>query len=199
LPPAPWGQIPKKARFSRQPLPGGNMANTTDESRRADTREPLAADFIIPLMGCGLAGYYLATTTDLVWEARAAGVVVGVPLILMSVFHMGRTIYRIMQGRGSFSTGDMFANTLFNRQRLALVVLVALFIAALPWTGTTLGLFLVLIAGMWTLGVTSIRQLVSIAAITAAVVYVLLIYLVNSRLPQGPVEWLIARVFGIGS
>ena len=53
----------------------------------------------------------------------------------------------------------MFADTLFNRQRLALIVLVALFIIALPWTGTTLGLFLVLIASMWTLGVTSIRQL----------------------------------------
>jgi hypothetical protein len=27
---------------------------------------------------------------------------------------------------------------------------------------------------------------------------VLLIYLVSSRLPQGPIEWLIARAFGIG-
>ena len=96
------------------------MTNSTDESQRADTREPLAADFIIPLLACGLAGYYLATTTDLVWEARAAGVVVGVPLIAMCVFHMGRTIYRIVQGSGSFSFGDLFANTLFNRQRLAL-------------------------------------------------------------------------------
>ncbi len=174
------------------------MTNSTDESQRAHTREPLAADFIIPLLACGLAGYYLATTTDLVWEARAAGVAVGVPLIAMSVAHMGRTIYRIVQGSGSFSTGEMFADTLFNRQRLALVVLVSLFVAALPWTGTTLGLFLLLIAGMWTLGVTSIRQLVGIAATTAAVVYVLLIYLVSSRLPQGPIEWLITRVFGIG-
>lgn len=175
------------------------MTNNTDESRRADTREPLAADFIIPLMGCGLAGYYLATTTDLVWEARAAGVAVGVPLIAMAVLHMGRMIYRIVQGSGSFGTGEMFANTLFNRQRLALGILIAIFIAALPWTGTTLGLFLVLIACMWTLGVTSIRQLVTIAAATAAAVYVLLIYLVNSRLPQGPIEWLIGWAFGIGS
>ena len=174
------------------------MTDNTDQSQRADTREPLAADFIIPLLACGLAGYYLATTTDLVWEARAAGVAVGVPLIAMSVFHMGRTIYRIVQGSGSFSGGEMFANTLFNRQRLALIALIALFIAALPWTGTTLGLFLVLIAGMWTLGVRSIRQLLGIAATTAAVVYVLLIYLVSSRLPQGPVEWLITRLFGIG-
>jgi hypothetical protein len=26
-----------------------------------------------------------------------------------------------------------------------------------------------------------------------------LMYLVSSRLPQGPVEWLIARIFGIGA
>jgi len=174
------------------------MTNSTDESHRADTREPLAADFIIPLLACGLAGYYIATTNDLVWEARAAGVVVGVPLIAMSVFHMGRTLLRIVQGSGSFSGGDMFANTLFNRQRLALIVLVALFIIALPWTGTTLGLFLVLIASMWTLGVTSIRQLLTVATVTCAVVYVLLMYLVSSRLPHGPVEWLITWVFGIG-
>lgn len=175
------------------------MTDSTGEGRRADTREPLAADFIIPLMSCGLAGYYLATTTDLVWEARSAGVVVGVPLILMCVFHMGRTLYRIIKGTGSLSFGDMFANTLFNRQRLVLGLLTAAFIIALPWTGTTLGLFLVLVAGMRMLGVTSIRQLVLVAAITAAVVYVLLIYLVSSRLPQGPVEWLINWIFGIGA
>ena len=173
------------------------MTNSTDQGQRADTREPLAADFIIPLLASGLAGYYLATTTDLVWEARAAGVAVGVPLIAMCVFHMGRTVYRIVKGSGSFSTGDLFANTLFNRQRLVLGVLIAAFIIALPWTGTTLGLFLVLVASMRMLGVTSIRQLVTVAAATAATVYVLLMYLVSSRLPQGPVEWLINWIFGI--
>jgi hypothetical protein len=178
---------------------GGSIVTNMDERQRTDTREPLAADFIIPLMGCGLAAYYLATTTDLVWEARAAGVVVGVPLILMSLFHMGRTLYRIMQGRGSLSTGEMFANTVFNRQRLALVLLVALFIIALPYTGTTLGLFILLVASMWVLGVRSILSLVAVAGTTCAVVYVLLMYLLSSRLPQGPVEWLIGWALGIGS
>jgi hypothetical protein len=175
------------------------LTNDADGSFGNGTRPPLGADFIIPLLACGLAGYYLATTTDLVWEARAAGVAVGVPLIAMCVFHMGRTVYRIAQGRGTFGTGDIFANTPFNRQRLALGLLTAAFVAALPWTGTTLGLFLVLVAGMWMLGVTSIRMLVTVAAVTAATVYVLLIYLVSSRLPQGPVEALIGWAFGIGA
>jgi hypothetical protein len=175
------------------------VTNDADGGLNNGAREPLAADFIIPLLACGLAGYYLLTTTDLVWEARAAGVAVGVPLIAMCVVHMGRTVYRIAQGRGSFSSGDIFANTLFNRQRLVLGLLIAAFIAALPWTGTTLGLFLVLMASMRILGVTSIRMLVIVAAATAATVYVLLIYLVSSRLPQGPIEWLIAWAFGIGA
>jgi hypothetical protein len=174
------------------------VSNDIDGGQRADTPEPLATDFIIPLIACGLAGYYLATTTDLVWEARSAGVVVGVPLIAMCLLHMGRMLYRIATGSGSFSGGDMFANTLFNRQRLVLIVLIATFIIALPWTGTTLGLFLILIAGMRMLGVTSIRALLAVSAITATVVYVLLMYLVSSRLPHGPVEWLITWAFGIG-
>jgi hypothetical protein len=178
---------------------GEIVTDNADESRRVDTREPLGADFIIPVMASILAGYYIATTTDLVWEARAAGIAVGVPLLLMCFYHMGRTVYRIIKGEGSFGFGEIFENNLFNRQRLGLLILSALFIIALPWTGTTLGLFLVLVASMRLLGVTSIRQLITVAATTAAAVYVLLMYLVSSRLPQGPVEWLIARIFGIGA
>ena len=175
------------------------MADNPREGERPDEPEPLAVDFIIPLLACGLAIYYLATTTDLVWEARAAGVAVGVPLLLLCTFHMARTTYRIAQGRGTFSAGDIFANTLFNRQRLVLGLLIALFVAALPWTGTTLGLFLCLVAGMWMLGVDRITTLVAVAGTTCAVVYVLLMYLVSSRLPHGPIEWLITWAFGIGA
>lgn len=171
------------------------MTERTDDP----PREPLGADFIIPLLGCGLAVYYLGTTTDLVWEARSAGVAVGVPLIAMGVLHMARTLLRILRGQGSFAAGEVFANTPFNRQRLALLLLIAAFILLLPWLGTTLGLFLVLIAGMRLLGVTTNRALLAVAASAAAVVYVLLIYLVNSRLPQGPVEALIGWAFGFGS
>jgi hypothetical protein len=172
---------------------------TDNSEERGDTREPLAADFIVPLLACGLATYYLVTTTDLVWEARAAGVAVGVPLLALCFIHMGRTAWRIGKGRGSFSTGDMFANTPFNRQRLVLLLLITAFIAALPITGTTLGLFICLVGGMWVLGVRSVRTLILVSATASAVVYVLLMYLVASRLPHGPVEWLITWAFGIGA
>ena len=146
---------------------GGNIVtDSTDESRRADTREPLGADFIIPLLSLrprgllprdhdrsGLGGARRRRRGRRAADRSCASSTWGARSIASC------------KGSGSFGFGDLFANTLFNRQRLALGLLIAAFIAALPWTGTTLGLFLVLIAGMWTLGVTSIRQLLLVAAI----------------------------------
>jgi len=173
------------------------VTENTEGNRNADTREPLASDFIIPVLASGLAIYYIVTTNDLVWEARAAGLFVGVPLLVMCGFVIARTIYRIVKGEGSFSGGDLFANTPFNWQRLGLIVILAAFVWKIERTGTTLGLFLVLVASMWMLGVRSIKQLLLIAGTTCMVVYVLLMYLVGSRLPRGPVEWLIAWAFGL--
>jgi peptidoglycan/LPS O-acetylase OafA/YrhL len=158
--------------------------------------EPIGADFIIPLLACMLAIYYLTTTTDLVWEARAAGVVIGVPLIVLCVVHMTRMGLRIASRRATLGTGALFENNLFNRQRLGLAVLAALFVATIQWTGTTLGLLLFLIGSMLILGVRSIRIIAGISIITAALVYALLIVLLSSRLPQGPIEKLLAPLVG---
>ena len=43
-------------------------------------RAALGADFIIPLLACGLTLYYFVSTLDLVWEARATGTVIGLVL-----------------------------------------------------------------------------------------------------------------------
>jgi hypothetical protein len=172
------------------------VTDSTDESRRADTREPLGADFIIPLMSCGLAGYYLATTTDLVWEARAAGVVIGIPLLVLCFVHMTRMGLRIMSRRATLGTGDLFADNLFTRQRLGLAALAIFFVATIEWTGTTLGLFLFLNGSMLVLGVRSIRILAGISLVASGLVYGLLIVLLSSRLPQGPIEKLLAPLVG---
>jgi hypothetical protein len=170
-----------------------------DETKPSPAPEPVGTDFIIPLLACGLATYYMTTTADLVWEARAAGIAIGVPLVIMCVIHMARMGMRIAAGRATLSTGDLIANTHFNRQRLALAALGVLFIAGIEWTGTTLGLFLFLCASMYVLGVRSISTILAVATTTAAVVYLLLIWLLSSRLPQGPVEKLFGLVLAGGS
>jgi hypothetical protein len=161
-------------------------------------REPVAADFIIPLIFCGLAGYYFVNTTDMVWEAKATGIFVGAVLVVLCAVHMGRLLVLLASGRATLGFGGLFADTHFNRQRLGLLALTLLYIVTLQWVGAAFGLLLLLLAAMWIMGVRSLVQLVSIAFVTAATVYVLLIWLLSSRLPQGPVERFITALVSGG-
>jgi len=171
------------------------MSELEPESAPA-ARPALGGDLIIPVLACGLAAYYFGSTVELVWEAKATGIFVGVILVALCVaqfFRMGR---QVATGAGSLGLGDLVARTEFNKQRFGLLALVALFVVTLPWVGTTLGLFLLLVAGMWLLGVRSVRALIGVAAVTAATVHLLLITLLNSRLPQGVLQTLQAALSG---
>ena len=157
---------------------------------------PSAADMIIPALAVALVAYYSATTLGLTWEAKVTGVVIGVVLVPLCLVQIARLATAIASGHGRFGFGDLLRNDPFNRQRLALVAAVAAFITGLDWIGTTGGLFLLSAACMLIMGVRDMRALLGIAFGTAAVVYVLLIYLLNSRLPRGPVETLIGSILG---
>ena len=160
------------------------------------SKTALGAYFIIPLMACGLTIYYLVSTMDLVWEAKATGYFIGgilVSLCVAQFIWLGR---RVMRGEADLGFGDLAENTLFNRQRFALLMLILLFIVTLKWVGTTLGLFLVLVASMWVMGVRHLGVLVGVALTTALVVHVLLIQLVGSQLPQGIFKNLFSSITG---
>jgi hypothetical protein len=145
----------------------------------------LGAYFLIPLMACGLTAYYLVSTVGLIWEAKATGIFIGVILLGLCIAQFVRLGLKVARGEGTLGFGDLVEGTLFNRQRLALLALSALFIVSLPWVGTTLGLFLVIAASTWVMGVRDWRVLIAVAAVTAATVHFLLIYLLGSQLPQG--------------
>ena len=119
-----------------------------------------------------------------------------IPLLVLCLVHMARMGVRIARRHATLGTGDLFADNLFNRQRLGLAALAVLFVATIQWTGTTLGLLLFLIGSMLVLGVRNIRILAGISIIPSALVYVLLIVLLSSRLPQGPIEKLLAPLVG---
>jgi len=171
------------------------MSDPDIGSERA-TPTALGGDLIIPLLACGLSAYYFGSTVELVWEAKATGIFVGAVLVALCVAHLARLARRIAAGRGSLGLGDLVARTSFNKQRVVLIALVALFIVTLQWVGTTLGLFLLLIASMWLLGVRSIRALLGVAVTTAAIVHLVLIYLLSSRLPQGLLQTLLSAASG---
>ncbi len=170
--------------------------STPELESEPGSRPALGADFIIPALACCLTAYYLASTVGLVWEAKATGIVIGFVLIGLCVTQFARLWLAIGTGSGSLRLGDLITNNLFNRQRLALLVLLILFIATIHWVGTTLGLFLLLMGSMRLLGVRRFRTLVGVAFTAAALVHLALITLLNSRLPQGMLMNLLSATLG---
>ena len=171
------------------------------DNRGSDStgKQALGADLVIPLIGSSLAIYYLLQTAELDWEAKSAGLFVGTVLLALCAIQLARTLVAVVRGQATLGPGELIANTQHNRQRLALMILVALFIATITWTGTTLGLFLLLIASMWVMGVRQPGKLLGVAFCTSAVVYIMLIYLLDTRLPRGIVEKSIAAALGQGA
>jgi hypothetical protein len=171
----------------------------SDHGHDGAGREPLGADLIIPGLATGLTLYYLVTTAGLVWEAKATGLFAGAVLLALCAAQVLRLARRIAAHPSSLTLGELLTNDVENRRRLGLLLLVAVFIATVGWLGTTIGLLLLLIASMLMTGVRDVRTLAAVAVTTSAAVYVLLILLLNTRLPRGPLEKLLAAAFGLGA
>lgn len=160
------------------------MSNANPDAGRGPV-PALGAYFIIPLLATILTVYYLVSTVDLIWEAKSTGIYIGVVLLALCAAQFIRLGLQVARGEATLGLGDLTENSFFNRLRLGLLLLAIAFVALLPVLGTTLGLFLVLIAMVRLMGVTNWRVLVTIAFVTAAIVHGLLIYLLDSPLPQG--------------
>ena len=160
------------------------MSNANPEAGRGAV-PALGAYFIVPLLASALTIYYLVSTADFIWEAKSTGVFIGVVLLVLCAVQFIRLGLQVTRGEATLGLGDLTENSLFNRLRLGLLLLAIAFVALLPVIGTTLGLFLVLIAMIRLMGVNNWRILVTVAFVTTAIVHGLLIYLLDSPLPQG--------------
>jgi hypothetical protein len=173
--------------MSNDPAPGSELRQE---------KSALGADLIVPLLAAGLTIYFLVSTYGMAWEARANGTVIGVGLLVMIAIHLGRLVLRFRRGEATLGFGDLLERSPVQAQRVALLLILVVFIALVPWLGTTLGVFLSLLALMLTLGVRSWRALLLISLAVAATVYLLFLLLLQSRLPSGPIEEALGRLFG---
>jgi cell division protein FtsW (lipid II flippase) len=117
----------------------------------------------------------------------------------MIALHLGRLVLGFRRGEARLGFGDLLERSPVQAQRVGLLLILVVFIALVPWLGTTLGVFLSLLALMLTLGVRSWRRLLLISLAVATTVYLLFMLLLQSRLPSGPVEEALGRLFGGGS
>jgi hypothetical protein len=160
------------------------MSDANSDAGRG-TIPALGAYFIIPSLACALTVYFLISTAGLIWEARSTGTFIGVILLGLCAAQFIRLGLKVARGEAMLGLGELAENSYYNRLRLGLLLLTTAFVALLPVIGTTLGLFLVLIAMVRLMGVRSWRAIFATAFITAATVHGLLIYLLGSQLPQG--------------
>jgi hypothetical protein len=165
-------------------------------SAGGEPKAALGADLIIPVLAAVFTIYFLVSSDDLVWEARANGTVIGVTLLALIAIQVFRDFALRAKGAGTFSLGEFGRMSEAHLQRLGILLILVVFVATIPWLGTTLGLLFSMIGTMWVLGVRDLRMLLGISVGTSAAVYLAFIAFLKTQLPAGPIERLLQPVFG---
>jgi hypothetical protein len=168
------------------------------ESGPGERKEGVGGDLVIPLLALGFAAYFFVSISGLQWEARANGTVIGVVLVALSAIQILRSFLLVHWGAASLRPGPVIAPRKVLGRRLALLAILAAFVSCIEWTGTTLGLALMMLASMWVMGVRVWRWLALVSLGVAAIVCGLFIFALGTRLPAGPVEQALAAWLGGG-
>ena len=98
----------------------------------------LGADLVVPALAAAFALYFFVSTTDLVWEAKANGVVIGTALLVLVALQVARVAWQWRRGEGGMGFAPLVEPREYLGKRLGLVALTAAFIALMPWLGLTL-------------------------------------------------------------
>lgn len=156
------------------------------------SRAPLGADLVIPVLALGFAAYFFYDIAALGWEAKANGVLIGVALLLLIALQLGRMALQLARGEGDLRADPLWWPPDVTRKRLGMVALSAGFIAALPWLGLTLALWLAMLLALLIMGVRKRATLVWLPLALAAAVFLLFIVVLESDFPHGPIEKLLS-------
>jgi hypothetical protein len=157
----------------------------------------LGADLVIPAFALAFAGYFFFSIADLAWEAKANGVLIGTVLVVLIAIQIARTAARVGKGEADLSLAPLLEPREALARRAGLVLLTVVFIAALPWLGLSLSLFLGLGAALYLMGVRRWLPLACVPLAVAASAYLLFIAALNSDFPHGPVEDALAALAGL--
>ena len=165
-----------------------------DSHRPPGARAPLGADLVIPAIALAFAVYFFFSISDLAWEAKANGVLIGSLLVFLILVQIVRIALEFARGRASLRMDTLLAPRAAGLQRLGMVALTIGFIAAIEWMGLTLALFVAMAIGLHIMGERRPRRIAGVSAAVAGTVYLLFIALLNADFPHGPVENLLSAL-----
>lgn len=167
-----------------------------DQSPRG-ARKPVGQELIIPAMAVGFTAYYFWTVTELAWEAKANGIVIGGVLLALVGLLCLRIGLQLARGEVSLRA-TLGGDPATDRVRLMLIGLCVAFLVALPFLGTTIALALMLFACMWVLGARHWPTLIGVSVITPLVVWAALVLGLGTRFPAGFFEHAMSALLGLG-
>jgi ABC-type sugar transport system permease subunit len=164
----------------------------------AKENKSVGADLVIPALALAFAVYFFFSIADLAWEAKANGVLIGTILVVLIGIQAVRLGVSLARGHGELGFETLLGPREALPQRLGMVAITVVFIAAIPWLGLTLGLFLAMAAALRLMGLASWRRNLLISFVVAASAYGLFIALLESDMPHGPIEQLMSKVLSRG-
>ena len=151
-------------------------------------KAPAGADLVIPLLALGFAAYFFWSIADLVWEAKANGVVIGSILVALVLLQLARIALRVARGEADLRTDPLWAPREVLGKRIGMVLVTLSFILLLQALGLTLSLFVAMAAALWIMGVRKPAKVLALSFAVAAAAYLLFIAALDAGFPHGPIE-----------
>jgi tripartite tricarboxylate transporter TctB family protein len=158
-----------------------------------ESPKALGADLVIPVVAFAFTVYFLYSTSALQWEARSNGLIIGTLLLVLVVVQFVRVGMDFARRRGTFTFGPLVTPGEVFRKRIGMLAITIAFVAALPWVGLAIGLFVALAASFALMGVRPIRHVLLVAFAITVVCWLGFTVALDMGLPPGPVEKLFAH------
>ena len=165
------------------------------QSSTPSSKDAVGAELVLPAIAVAFTIYFFVSVSDLAWEAKTNATLIGVTLLFLIGILLVRLALKLVSGSATLSIAPLIEPRRVLWQRIALIALSAGFIFVIPWLGLTLGLFLLTASLMALLRAGSWRAVTLTSLIVAATAYLLFIALLDSRMPRGPIEKLLALWF----
>ena len=163
--------------------------------RKPGSKTPLGGDLVIPALALAFAAYFFVSVSELAWEAKANGVLIGGVLMALVVVQLVRVGLQVWAGAANLGFERLLLPRHALAKRIGMVALTALFIFSMQWLGLTLALFVATAAALYLMGVRKRSHLFWTPLGASAFAYVMFIAVLDSEFPRGPVELLLARLF----
>ena len=151
-------------------------------------KQAQGADLVIPALALAFSLYFFVSITDLAWEAKANGVLIGAVLVGLCLIQIVRIALRVSRARATLAFDTLIHPREAIRPRLGILAVTALFIGTMPWLGLTLGMLVWMAAGLYVMGVRKPARIALISGAAAAIAYLMFILVLRAEFPHGPIE-----------